>query len=113
MVRKEDVIVAKNYLNNDELDTLNRLVTVFLESAELRVKGRQDITISFRKETVDRVLMSNDKDVLDKHGAISHEIMQEKITALYQEYDSRRKIVEAQQADEDDLLELEDIVGQK
>ena len=113
MVRKEDVIVAKNYLNNDELDTLNRLVTVFLESAELRVKGRQDITISFRKETVDRVLMSNDKDVLDKHGAISHETMQKEIEVLYQEYDSRRKIVEAQQADEDDLLELEDIVGQK
>lgn len=38
VVRKGDVIIAKNYLNNDELDSLNRLVMIFLESAELRVK---------------------------------------------------------------------------
>jgi len=40
IVRKGDIIVAKNYLSEDEIDTLNRLVTIFLENAELRVNRR-------------------------------------------------------------------------
>lgn len=47
VVRKGDVIIAKNYLTADEIDSLNRLVVIFLESAELRVKNRQDLTLSF------------------------------------------------------------------
>ncbi len=45
VVRKGDIITAKNYLTHDELDSLNRLVMIFLESAELRVKkpSRSDI----------------------------------------------------------------------
>jgi hypothetical protein len=45
VVRKQDIYIAKNYLTQDEIDTLNRLVVIFLESAELRVKNRKDITI--------------------------------------------------------------------
>lgn len=47
IVRKADVIVAKNYLTSDEIDVLNRLVTIFLESAELHVKMRKDLTLDF------------------------------------------------------------------
>jgi hypothetical protein len=46
-VRKQDVIVAKNYLVQDEIDTVNRLVVIFLEQAELRVKQRKDLTLDF------------------------------------------------------------------
>lgn len=46
-VRKEDIYTAKNYLSVDELDSLNRFVVVFLETAELRTKNRQDITMEF------------------------------------------------------------------
>jgi hypothetical protein len=46
-VRKQDVIVAKNYLTADEIDTLNRLVVIFLEQAELRVKERKDLTLDY------------------------------------------------------------------
>jgi hypothetical protein len=42
-VRQQDIIIAKNYLNREELDTLNRLTVIFLETAELRVKERKDI----------------------------------------------------------------------
>lgn len=42
-VRKHDVIVAKNYLSEDEVDTLNRLVVIFLEQAELRAKQKQEL----------------------------------------------------------------------
>ena len=45
IVRKSDIIIAKNYLTADEIDTLNRLATSFLESAELRVKMRKDLIL--------------------------------------------------------------------
>src|SRR5699024_1542803 len=41
-VRKQDILIAKNYLTEDEIDTLNRLVTIFLETAELRAKNRRE-----------------------------------------------------------------------
>ena len=62
-VRKQDVIVAKNYLTQDEIDTLNRLVVIFLEQAELRVKQRKDLTLDFWRENVDKMLAYNDQPV--------------------------------------------------
>lgn len=47
VVRKQDVIIAKNYLTHDELDSLNRLVVIFLETAEFRAKNRKDLTMNF------------------------------------------------------------------
>ncbi len=107
IVRKQDIFVAKNYLNEGELDTLNRLVTVFLESAELRVKNRQDITISFWKESVDRILTSNDFTVLNSAGTVSHTQMEEKVGEIYASFDALRKSIEAQEADRLDLEALE------
>src|SRR5690625_2842741 len=46
-VRKQDILVAKNYLTEDEIDTLNRLVMIFLETAELRAKSRQATPMAF------------------------------------------------------------------
>jgi len=107
IVRKQDIYIAKNYLTEDELDTLNRLVMVFLEAAELRVKSRKDITISFRKEHLDRILVSNDKEILDNKGKITHQEMETIVDKRYQEFDTRRKQRDAQQADLEDLQELE------
>jgi hypothetical protein len=107
VVRKQDIFVAKNYLNKVELDTLNRLVTVFLESAELRAKNRQDITMSFWKESVDRILVFNDFTVLDGPGTVSHTQMEGKVGEIYASFDARRKIEEAQEADRLDLEALE------
>lgn len=56
IVRKGDVIIVKNYLSKEELDILNRLVNVFLESAELRVKDKQALTMGFWKQNVDSLL---------------------------------------------------------
>ncbi len=107
VVRKQDIFVAKNYLREDELDTLNRLVTVFLESAELRAKNRQDITLAFWKESVDRILTSNDFRVLDGAGNVSHAQMEEKVGEIYASFDALRKTEEAQEADRLDLEALE------
>ena len=58
-VRKSDILVAKNYLTEDEIDTLNRLVVIFLETAELRAKSRQETRMAFWKENVDQIITSN------------------------------------------------------
>lgn len=59
-VRKSDVYIAKNYLTNDEIDSLNRLVTIFLESAELRVKLRKTLTLDYWRNTADKILLDHD-----------------------------------------------------
>lgn len=106
IVRKQDIFIAKNYLTHDEIDTLNRLVVIFLESAELRAKNRIDITIDFWRENVDRILDFQDKKILTNTGSISKSQMETQVTEIYKSFDKRRKEFEAQQADEEDLEEL-------
>ena len=55
-----ELIVAKNYLSEDEVDILNRLVIIFLEQAELRARKQQDLTLDYWQSSVDRMLASND-----------------------------------------------------
>jgi len=106
VVRKQDIIIAKNYLNEDEIDTLNRLVVIFLETAELRVKNRIDINMKFWRENVDRILEFNEKPLLTGKGKISNAAMEEKIKQIYLLFDKNRKTYEAKQADKEDLEEL-------
>ncbi len=73
VVRKGDIIIAKNYLSEDEIDTLNRLVTIFLENAELRVKERKDLTIGYWKQNVDSLLAFQGKDILSGKGMVSND----------------------------------------
>ena len=106
VVRKQDIFIAKNYLNEDEIDTLGRLVVIFLETAELRAKGRYDISMKFWQENVDRILESNDKEVLDHKDKISNAEMEQIAGKVYEEFDKKRKDYDAQLADEQDLEEL-------
>jgi hypothetical protein len=110
IVRKQDIIIAKNYLLEDEIDTLNRLVVIFLETAELRVKERKDISINFWKENVDKMLIFNDKIVLKGMGSISNKQMEEKVFEIYESFDSKRKVFEAKQEDILDLEEIEKVI---
>lgn len=107
IVRKRDIIVAKNYLAKDEIDSLNRLVTIFLESAELRVKMRKDLTLDYWRNTVDKLLSDHDIPVLSNHGRHPRREMLDTVNTAYETFDARRKQEEARQADEDDLKELE------
>ncbi|MCC7300978.1 MAG: virulence RhuM family protein [Verrucomicrobia bacterium] len=108
-VRKHDVIVAKNYLTADEVDTLNRLVVIFLEQAELRVKERKQLTLDYWRQNVDRLLEFNEKAVLAHAGAVSHEAMQRIAQERYETFDENRRLADAKQADAEDLSELEQI----
>lgn len=107
IVRRKDIIVAKNYLTKDEIDSLNRLVTIFLESAELRVKMRKDLTLDYWRNTVDKILSYHDIPILSNHGHHSRREMLDTVNTAYDVFDARRKQEEARQADEDDLKELE------
>src|SRR5436190_1233586 len=105
-VRKQDILIAKNYLTEDEIDTLNRLVVIFLETAELRAKNRQETRMAFWKQSVDLIITSNGFALLAHAVSISHEQMETKTNALYLDYDQRRKTQEAQEADRQDDADL-------
>lgn len=108
-VRKQDVIIAKNYLSTDEIDTLNRLVVIFLEQAELRVKQRQDLTLDFWRNNLDKMLDFNDQPILEGAGTISHEQMTVIANQRYASFDGQRRQQERLQADADDLKEIEQL----
>jgi hypothetical protein len=105
-VRKADVVVAKNYLTEDEMDTLNRLVVIFLETAELRAKSKQETRMAFWKQNVDQIIASNGFALLSHAGSISHEQMVARTGELYVEFDQRRTAAEARAADAQDEAEL-------
>lgn len=109
IVRKGDIIIAKNYLKADEIDMLNRLVSIFLDSAELRVKRLQTITMDFWKGAVDKLLMLNDFPVLNGSGTVSRVEMEQIVGGRYDEFDAKRRAQEALAADQEDMKELEDI----
>lgn len=110
VVRKQDIIIAKNYLNENEIDILNRLTTLFLESAELRVKERKDLTLDFWRSNVDGLLSYHGKDVLQGKGTVSNSEMEEMVMEIYERFDARRKKADALQADLDDLKMLDEVV---
>lgn len=105
-VRKQDILIAKNYLTEDELDTLNRLVVVFLETAELRAKQQILTSMVFWQENVERIIADNDFPLLKSAGSISHADMAQQIDAKFQNYDQQRKTQEAKAADQEDEAEL-------
>ncbi|WOI27331.1 virulence RhuM family protein [Cobetia amphilecti] len=108
-VRKHDVIVAKNYLTADEIDTLNRLVVIFLEQAELRVKQQKDLTLDFWRNNVDKMLAFNDQPILEGAGSVSRENMEKVARERYEVFDQQRRIAEAKAADVADLKEIEQL----
>lgn len=109
IVRIQDIFIAKNYLSEDEIDTLNRLVVIFLETAELRAKDRIDITIKFWRDNVDKILKLNDKIVLSHKGHIPKAEMEKLVRNIYEKFDTKRKHYDAQLADQQDLQELEQL----
>ena len=105
-VRKQDIVVAKNYLSEDEADTLNRLVVIFLETAELRAKRQTVTSMGFWRDNVGQIILSNGFPLLSGAGTVSHARMEQKLEPLYLDFDQRRKADEARVADAQDEAEL-------
>lgn len=108
-VRKADVTVAKNYLSADEVDTLNRLVVIFLEQAELRAKDRQQLTLDYWRRNVDRLLVFNERPLLQNAGSVSTAQMKAVAYERYEDFDGQRRAAEAREADAEDIRALEAI----
>ena len=106
IVRKQDVIIAKNYLTSDELDSLNRLVVIFLEMAEFRAKNRKDLTMNYWRDNVDKILLANEQPILLGAGTVSTTQMEEFAHKVYDEFHARRKMQEALDADAEDMQQL-------
>lgn len=109
IVRKGDVIIAKNYLHGEEIESLNRLVDIFLTSAEERVKGRRDLTLDYWRKNVDSLLTFQEKDILQGAGSITNYEAEETAKQVYDVFNARRKQLDAQAADAEDLKMLEDL----
>lgn len=105
-VRKQDIVVAKNYLSEDEVDTLNRLVVIFLDTAELRAKRLQDIPMRFWRENVGQIIQSNGFPLLENAGSLSREQMEATAGERWLAFDAQRRQREAQAADAADEAEL-------
>ncbi len=112
-VRKHDVIVAKNYLTADEIDTLNRLVVIFLEQAELRAMKREQLTLDYWRQNVDRLLEFNERPVLDNAGTIRNVKMKSVAHERYEVFDTKRRKDEALTADAEDMKVLEEIAKKR
>ncbi len=106
-VRKHDVIVAKNYLTADEIDSLNRLVVIFLEQAELRAKERQQLTLTYWRDNVDRLLAFSDRPVLQGAGKVSHDAMKAVAHERFDAFDAQRRGRALRDADAEDMKVLE------
>ena len=106
-VRKEDVIVAKNYLRAEEIDQLNRIVTLFLDFAELRTQQRSSIRMADWRRNVDNFIQFAERPLLQNAGRVSHEEMLQITHERYSTFDAKRRASDAKQADADDINALE------
>ncbi len=106
-VRKADVVIAKNYLQGDELERLNRLVSMFFEFAEFRAKNKQHLTLDDWRKYVDSFMEFNEQPRLNNAGNISRVQMEQIANQRYEQFDQQRKSAEAKATDAEELIELE------
>jgi hypothetical protein len=89
---KRDVATAKNYLNEHEIDTLNRIVVMFLDQAEFRAQRRQDIRMRDWTASLDKFLRDNELPVLSRAGSVAHEDAQSWANQQYDAFVERRRL---------------------
>ncbi|MDE1567099.1 virulence RhuM family protein [Aquabacter sediminis] len=108
-VRKGDVTVAKNYLKADEIEDLNRLVTMFLDFAENQARRRKQLTMADWISRTDDFLRFNEHDVLNNAGRVSHAQMEQIAHQRFAEFDASRRAAETIEAEAEYLEELQEI----
>ncbi len=89
--KRSDAEVAKNYLSEDEVDTLNRIVNLYLDFAELQAKSHQPMYMKDWIQKLDDFLKLSGKDLLTHAGAISSEVAKKKADEEYDKYKERTK----------------------
>ena len=91
MPKRTDAEYAKNYLNKDEIDTLNRIVNLYIDYAELRAKDHKPMYMHDWIDKLDDFLRLSDKELLTHAGSISAKLAKEKADAEYDKFKERTK----------------------
>lgn len=95
-VRKQDVTISKNYLNKEELDTLNRIVTMYLDYAELQAKNHRQMFMKDWREKLDAFLQFNNQDILKNAGSITKKVADKLAEETYETFHQNRLKTETQ-----------------
>ena len=103
--------IAKNYLGEAEIKDLNQIVTMFLDTAELRARRRQTMRLGDWDSVLDNFLSSNELPLLRNAGTVSAKQAEAIAHVRYAEFDAKRREAERTVAEQiDDLSELQRIV---
>jgi hypothetical protein len=106
-IRKQDVTVAKNYLNRDELEALERIVVMYLDFAEDQARRRRTLTMRDWEEKLDAFLQFNERDVLTHAGKVRTEFAGRLAAERYEAFDNARREAERAAAEAEHLRALE------
>ena len=101
-VRRGDVTVAKNYMTHEEISTLNLIVNMYLDYAELQAKGHHPMHMADWENKLSDFLRFNGREVLENFGSIKREVAEKLALEQYARYDAHRRALEAA----DDVYEL-------
>ena len=99
-VRKKDVTIAKNYLTEEEMKSLNRIVTMYLDYAEERAERRQPMTMKEWSERLDAFLQFNEREILKNAGSISAEVAKQLAKDTYEKFHKLRLQTETKRSNE-------------
>ncbi|TAL26770.1 MAG: hydroxyacid dehydrogenase [Alphaproteobacteria bacterium] len=111
-LRKSDVITAKNYLAEKEIADLNRIVTMFLDTAEDTAQRRQVMRMKDWEQRLDEFLRFNERDVLKTAGKVSHDAAEQIAHQHYEAFDLKRRESETIAAERAAAKELTDLAKQ-
>lgn len=108
-VRSADVIVAKNYLDADEITELNRIVTMWLDFAEDQARRRRQVFMQDWQEKLNQFLAFNDREVLTGHGSIRRSTADDRARAEYARFEERRRALKEAEGEEASIRALEEL----
>jgi len=110
-VRRQDVTIAKNYLDQHEIEELNQIVVMYLDYAENQAKRRKTMTMAEWEQKLDAFLTFNEKDLLAHAGKVSTQVAERLALDRYAEFEQKRGQEERRIADAEDIALLEVLKG--
>lgn len=99
-VRRSDVTIAKNYMSHEEISTLNLIVNMYLDYAELQAKNHHEMHMSEWEKKLEEFLRFNGREVLSDFGKVQRKVAEALALEEYEKYDAHRRRIEVADVDE-------------
>ena len=99
-VRRSDVTIAKNYLSHEEISTLNLIVNMYLDYAELQAQSHREMHMAEWESKLEEFLRFNGREVLTDFGKVQRKVAEVLALEEYEKYDAHRRRIEAADVDE-------------